>query len=124
VLPANPYTKESDMKLNIYLDDEPHTIEVPDELIREAEEFFQKMDRDMDGGWQMGRQWVDAPSRIDRCQIVADKLLTAMEMDDKPSQLLMAAYILSRAPNITRIDIDTGGEMQNTAVTLAEGGSA
>ena len=36
------------------------------------------MDQDMDAGWQMSRDWVDNPSREQRCQIVADKLLTAL----------------------------------------------
>jgi hypothetical protein len=104
------------MILDVYLDDELHRIEIPDPVLEEAEEFFQKMDRDMDRGWQMGREWVDNPHQISRCQIVADRLLTAMEIGDQPMLLLMAGYILSRSPRITRLHIDTSGEMQHTQI--------
>jgi hypothetical protein len=39
-----------------------------------------------------------------------------MEIGDQPMLLLMAGYILSRSPRITRLHIDTSGEMQHTQI--------
>ena len=102
------------MKLNVFLDNETHSVDIPDHILNEAEEFFQKMDRDMERGWQMGREWVESPTATHKCQIAADKLLTALETDNKAMMLLMAGYIVSRYPRATGVQIDTSGEMQNT----------
>lgn len=102
------------MKLNVFIDDQPQAIEIPDSVISEASEFFAKMDADMDKGWQMGRTWVDDVSTEQRCQIAADKLLTAIEGDNKSMQQLMTAYILFKLPKATDVRIDTSGEMLET----------
>lgn len=104
------------MELKVIIDDELYTLNVPDELLSKASDFFDKMDSDMDQGWQMGRDWVLQPDRVQRLQIVGNKLLTALEREDHDLGRLMAAYILSRAPDLDCIDLDTEGEMQNTEV--------
>jgi hypothetical protein len=76
------------------------------------------MDRDMDAGWQMGREWVDDLSVEQRCQVVANKLLTALETENDTLGRMMAAYILARMPHVESIEIDTAGEIQNTAFTF------
>jgi hypothetical protein len=102
------------VKLNVFIDDQPRAIEIPDSVISEASDFFAKMDADMDKGWQMGRTWVDDVSIEQRCQIAADKLLTAIEGDNEGMQQLMTAYILFKLPNATDVRIDTSGEMLET----------
>jgi hypothetical protein len=72
----------------------------------------------MDGGWQMSRDWVDRPNREQRCQIVGDKLLTALEKENHRLGRLMAGYILSRMPDVETIELDTSGEIQNTLIHL------
>ncbi|HIP52998.1 MAG TPA: hypothetical protein EYH03_03185, partial [Chromatiales bacterium] len=67
------------MVLNLIVGDYSMNLEVPEAYLREADELYAKMDRDMDKGWQMGHEWVDNPNRLQRCQIVADKLLDALE---------------------------------------------
>lgn len=104
------------MELKVIIDDELYTLNVPDEILSQATEFFDKMDSDMDQGWQMGRDWVRHPDRVQRLQIVGNKLLTALEREDHDLGRMMAAYILSRAPDLDSIDLDTEGEMQNTEV--------
>ena len=47
-----------------------------------------------------------------RCQIVADKLLTAMHNNDQKFALLMCGYILHSKPATRRIRINTDGEIQ------------
>jgi hypothetical protein len=60
----------------------------------------------------MSRWWVPDPDQNQRCQIVADKLLTAMQNNDEEFALLMCGYILHRKPATRRIRINTDGEIQ------------
>ena len=100
------------VKLIIEFDDKCYSINVPERLPGEAQEFFEKMDMDMNAGWQMSRWWVPDPDETQRCQIVADKLLTAMSKNNEQSALLMCAYILRAKPSTRRIQINTDGEIQ------------
>ncbi|MDH3672787.1 MAG: hypothetical protein OES46_16795 [Gammaproteobacteria bacterium] len=107
------------MRINIYINDASYTIDVPPEMIEEGGDFFTKMDHDMDQGWQMSRQFVENPDGVQRCQIAADKILTAMHTGNKKLALLMAAYILRRFPGVQGLQIDTHGEMSNTKLIKA-----
>ncbi len=102
------------MKLRILVDERSSLLDVPDELIREAEDFFARLDQDMARGWRMGPEFVEHPDKVNRCQIAANKLLVALSTENKRVLLLMAGYILSRLPGVTGVRIDTGGEMLNT----------
>jgi len=102
------------MKLTVHIDDITKTLEFPDELLSEAEEFFQKMDDDMDQGWQMSRNWIDNPNREERCQIAADKMLSAISAENQTLLMLMVGYIKSRYPAVSAIRIDTSGDMTET----------
>jgi len=62
----------------------------------------------------MSREWVQHPHQVERCQIVADKLLTALENENEKLSMLMAGYILSRMPDVDTVEIDIRDEMQNT----------
>ena len=87
---------------------------MPDQIVEEGGDYFQKLDQDMDRGWQMSRDWVDSPNTEQRCQIVADRILGAFEHENKKSLVMLSAYILSKMPAIKVIDISTNGEMQET----------
>ncbi len=102
------------MILNITVEDRTYCIEVPQDVLDEGEPFFQKMDEDMDQGWQMSREYVPNPNVEQRCQIAADRLLTAMHNENKHSLLLMAGYIVKRLPNVERVNIDTTGNINDT----------
>jgi len=102
------------MRLNVVIAEKSYPIEITENLLQESEGFFSKMDADMDKGWQMGREWIEQPNVTCRCQIVADKLLTALEQGNKSMIMLMAGYIVHKMPNVTEVDIDTQGEMQET----------
>lgn len=106
------------MILNIVLEDRPIAISVADEMLRDAQDFYAKMDRDMDQGWQMSRTWVEHPSLIERCQIAADKLHTALNTRNETLVMLMAGYILSRLPQVRSVTINTEGEMQETIIDV------
>jgi len=102
------------VKLNVFIDDQMQQVVVPDDMMQEAEGFFSKMDSDMAKGWQMSRDWVENPSVEQRCQIAADRMLTAIMQENENMKLLMAGYILSRMPKATDVRIDTSGEMTGT----------
>ena len=112
-----PEPWDTDMKLTVIIDDKTSWIEVPEDMLVEGEEFFQKMDRDMDGGWRMGPEFIEKPDQVDRCRIAADKLLAAMSTENRTLGMLMAGYILKRLRGVSSADIDTGGEMLNTEFT-------
>jgi hypothetical protein len=108
------------MLLKAIIDDQIYELNVPDGLIAQAQPFFDKLDADMDAGWQMSREWVDAPDRLQRCQIVADKLLTALESENERLGLMMAGYILARLPGVESVELDIQGEVQNNRFNVAE----
>lgn len=99
------------MLLKVVIEEQTFSLPVEDSLVQQAKSFFNKMDEDMDKGWQMGREWVEKPSHQQRLTIAADKLLTALENDDKKLGKMMAGYICSRAPNVTMIEMDVTGEL-------------
>ena len=107
------------MILNVYVDERTFQVDVPQEVLDEGQEFFARMDQDMDRGWQMSREFVDNPDIVDRCRIAADKLLTALHKDNRNLLLLMAGYILTHLPGVHGVNIDTSGEMQNTRLLMA-----
>lgn len=106
------------MLLNIYIEDRHYPLDVSEDLLHDAEDFFARMDADMAQGWQMSRQWVEHPSPQERCQIVADRLMAALQVDNPQLVSMMAAYILSRMPGIKGVRIDTSGEIQETELIM------
>ena len=107
------------MILKVVIENRTYPIKVPDEIISGAGEFFDKIDKDMDKGWQMSRDWVDCPNQVQRCQIVGDKMLTAMHNDKQEMLVLLSAYVLARVPGAKELHIDTNGEMLETELVLA-----
>ena len=106
------------MKLNIIVDGRANTFEVPDHLLLEAKDFFEKMNADMDEGWQMSRDWVDCPNPEQRCQIAADKILGAIEAENEKLLMLMAAYIIKTMPGVKGVNIDITGDMNETDIIM------
>ena len=106
--------------LNVTLHEKTYAVKVPDEILAEAEAFFQKMDRDMDQGWQMSRDFIENPDRTQRAQIAAHRLMLAMSAGKDTVIMLMAGYILKRLPCVTGVVVDTDGEMLNTEIVFGE----
>ena len=107
------------MRFRVVIGEQVYAIEVPEELLRESAESHAKLDRDMDLGWQMSREFVSRPDRLQRCQIVADRLLTSIMQGNQATAMLMAAYIALRMPGAVGVDVDAAGEMQNTELLYA-----
>ena len=106
------------MKLNVIVDGRANAFDVPDELLTDAKDFFDKMDADMDRGWQMSRDWVEKPDDEQRCQIAADKILGAIETENEKLLMLMCAYILYKMPGVSAVNIDVTGDMNETDIIL------
>ena len=109
------------LQLNVYVEDRHYPLDVPEALIADAEEFFAKMDSDMSLGCQMSRQWVDNPNGTERCQVVAERLMMALNADNPQMVSLMAAYIVSRMPGVKGVRIDSSGEIQETEFIMGAG---
>jgi hypothetical protein len=107
------------MKLSITVGDKVFSVELSEQFLAEAESFYQKMDHDMDRGWQMGREFIEQPDRTQRCQIAANRLMTSMSTGNTTMVELMAGYILSRLPGVSGVDVDTSGEMGDTEFAVA-----
>ena len=108
------------MNLEIIIDEQIIAITVPDALLKSADPFFSKMDEDMNQGWQISRRWVDNPNTTQRCQIAADKILGAIENENRKLATMMAGYILRRAPGIKAVHIATNGEIEETQLVREE----
>lgn len=108
------------MILNIILNENAYPIRIPDGIPEEATDMFARMDADMDRGWQMSRVWVDHPDSHQRCQIVANRLLTAMENHNQELATMMAAYIVARMPGAREVVIDTSGDMTQTQIMCGD----
>ncbi len=106
-----PEHKAGRMILKVVIDDQTYPIRVPEDIVRDGEDFFSNIDKDMDRGWQMSRDWVDNPDQLQRCQIIGDKMLTALHNNNERMMVLLSAYILARVPGVQGIRIDTNGEM-------------
>ena len=104
------------MILKVTIDEKTFPLQLDDEMVRDAQDAFRKMDEDMDRGWQMSRIWVEHPDDLQRCQIAADRMLTAIQQEKTATVGLMAAYIVNRMPRVQAIDIDTSGDMTQTEV--------
>jgi hypothetical protein len=107
------------MRFKVFVGEQEYAVDIPDELLEDAAEFHARLDRDMDRGWQMSREFVPRPDLMQRCQIVADKLLTGIMQNNQATAMLMAGYIALRMPGAIGVDIDASGEMQNTQLIYA-----
>jgi hypothetical protein len=105
------------MILKVFLEDQTYPIEVPDYIVNDAEDFFSFLDSDMNKGWQMSQFWVENPDNNQRCQIAADKLLTALNNDDQKTGVMMSAYIMNRMPGATELHLSVTGDMNEHVIS-------
>lgn len=108
------------MILKVFLEDQVYPVEIPSYIVDGADEFFDMLDADMDRGWQMSHIWVDEPDINQRCQIVADRLLTALQNDDQKVGVMMSAYILRRMPGASEVHLSTSGDMNEHVISASD----
>ncbi|MEN8177950.1 MAG: hypothetical protein ABFS39_04955 [Pseudomonadota bacterium] len=105
------------MQLNLIIDDWSMNLEITDEYMQTMGDSFDKLDRDMDKGRRLGQQFIKGLNQTQRCQIAADKLLSALESNNQAMALLMGGYIVSRMEGVKQVVIDNDGEPQETRFT-------
>ena len=89
-------------------------LKIKETIVSEAGPFFEKMDSDMNKGWQMSKSWLKIQNQFQKCQIVADRLFTSIHLNKKKTAIMMAAYIINQMPSVKVIDIDISGNMEET----------
>lgn len=109
------------MMLDVVIEQRHHPVEVSAETLAAGSEFFDRMDRDMDAGWQVGPEFLEKPGRVMRARIAAERLLLAVEAGNAAMVQGMAGYIVSRLPEVHTVRIDTDGEPQNTVLLDGQG---
>jgi len=102
------------MQLNLIIDDWSMNLEITDEYLQTMQDSFDKLDRDMDQGRRLGQRFIKQPNPTQRCQIAADRLLSALESNNEGMALLMGGYIVSRMEGVKQLVIDNNGEPQET----------
>jgi hypothetical protein len=106
------------MEFDVFFEEEHLRIEVDERDIQQGLPFFARMDEDMDIGRRMGPEYVHDPDITQRCQIVAERLMLAIEDRNETLARAMAAYIVWRIPNIRELHIDTSGEPLLTEIVV------
>jgi hypothetical protein len=115
--------RNRNMQLDVYVGDRMYPIEVTQETLDLGMEFFDKIDRDMDGGWRMGPEYIERPDRVQRGQIVASRLLVAIETGNEMMVRALAGYFASRLPEVRSVNINLEGEALNTDLVTDTGQS-
>lgn len=104
------------MHLNLIIDSKQAQVEVPQAVLEQGHDFFAKIDKDMDHGWKMGPEFVANPDTKQRIQIVADRILVALESNKRELLHLLAGYVMTRDPKISGLRINTSGEPLETEI--------
>lgn len=99
------------MNLNFTIDQETFTLDVPDGIMQESQQFIADTDAEFDKGLQLGRHWIDAPDAEQRCQIAANKIVNAMHQENIRMVYLMSAYILTKLPKVSMVTINSDFEI-------------
>lgn len=102
------------MQLNLIIDDWSMNLEITEEYLQKMQDSFDKLDSDMDQGKRLGQSFVKDLDKMQRCQLAADKLLSALETNNEIMALLMGGYIVSRLEGVKQVVIDNNGEPEET----------
>ena len=106
------------MILNLNIDQENFGIEIKPELIKELTSIIEKMDEEYDEGVQMGRYWVDKPSKEQRCQVAANNAVNSIHRENKRMLYIMSTYIVYTFPEVISVMVDTSAEMHEIDIQL------
>ena len=106
------------MIFNITIDDESYTLEVKDELMQERQSVHDEMDAEYDRGIQLGRYWIETPTLEQRCQITANKVVSAIHQENIRQFYITASYILSKFPDLKRVTVSSDFEISDIDIEI------
>jgi len=106
------------MNFNITIDEESYTLEVKDDLMQELKNVHSDMDAEYDAGIQLGRYWVETPDLEQRCQLTANKVVSAIHQENIRLFYLNASYILSKFPNLKRVTVSSDFEISDIDIEV------
>jgi len=106
------------MNFNINIDEESYTLEVKDELMQELKNVHTDMDAEYDKGLQLGRYWIESPTLEQRCQLTANKVVSAIHQENVRNFYLNASYILSKFPELKRVTVSSDFEISDIDIEL------
>jgi hypothetical protein len=101
------------MNFNITIDEESYTLEVSDAIMQELQGTIKEMDADFDKGAQIGRYWIETPSDEQRCQLAADKVVSAVHQQNVRLFYQMAAYVLTKFPTLKMATVSSDFEVSD-----------
>jgi len=106
------------MNFNITIDEESYTLEVNEGLMQELKSVHDEMDAEYDRGLQLGRYWIEAPNLEQRCQLTANKVVSAIHQENIRQFYTMASYILSKFPDLKRVTVSSDFEISDIDIEL------
>ncbi len=106
------------MNFNITIDEESYTLEVKDELMQELENIHKDMDEEYDKGIQLGRYWIDTPDLEQRCQLTANKVVSAIHQEKVRDFYLHSSYILRKFPELKRVTVSSDFEISDIDIEV------
>ncbi len=106
------------MNFNITIDDESYTLEVSEGLMQELKPVHEGMDAEYDKGIQLGRYWIEKPNLEQRCQFVANKVVSAIHQENIRLFYTTASYILKQFPNLKQVTVSSDFEISDIDIEV------
>lgn len=90
-------------------------------LPEKQQQYLDKMDVDMDSGFQLGDDQIDNPDDKDRAKFVAMNLIQAIEANTEPYIVAYCAYLALRQKGLTEVRADAQGEQYMVDLVYDQG---
>lgn len=73
-------------------------------------EYLDKMDLDMDRGFDLGGEHIDNPDKNERAKFVAMNLIRAIEANNEPMMAATCSYLANRYDDLAEVRANAQGE--------------
>jgi len=99
------------MKLTVFINNEA-VIEYDRDmrLPGKQRQYLDKMDADMDAGFELSGEQIDNPGEKDRAKFVAMTLVNSIEANNEPMIVATCAYLATRQAGLKEVRADADGD--------------
>ena len=99
------------LKLTVFINDDP-VIEYDRDmrLPGKQRQYLDKMDTDMDGGFELSGERIETPDDKDRAKFVAMTLVHSIEADNEPMIVATCAYLATRQASLKEVRANADGD--------------